>query len=106
MKSRRLFTFLTMIAVLAGLFATSAQAHNIPGGANPKAQATAQATAAATAYTGDNAYLKSYFRRLNETYDTSKFKKNGPYKIALAAQGPTNSWATLFDAHARYRFDQ
>jgi ribose transport system substrate-binding protein len=106
MQSRRLFTFLTMIVMLVGLFATSAQAHNVPGGAKPNAQSTAEATAAATAYTGDNAYLKSYYRRLNETYDTSKFKKDGPYKIALASQGPTNSWATLFDAHARYRFEQ
>ena len=50
----------------------------------------------------NNPYLASLTRRLNETYDTSKFKKNPPYKLALASQGPTNSWATLFDAHARW----
>ena len=38
--------------------------------------------------------------------DTSAFKKDGPYKIALAAQGPTNSWAALFDEHARYHVDE
>lgn len=45
-------------------------------------------------------YLQALLPRLEETYDTSKFKKDPPYRIALAAQGPTNSWATLFDAHA------
>src|SRR5574341_256356 len=45
-------------------------------------------------------YLQSLLPRLEETYDTSAFKKDPPYRIALAAQGPTNSWATLFDAHA------
>src|SRR5258707_8774708 len=53
-----------------------------------------------------NPYLDSLNRRLNQTYDTSKFKKDGPYKLALASQGPTNSWATLFDAHARYEVSQ
>ena len=45
-------------------------------------------------------------RRKDETYDTSKFKKDGPYRIALAAQGPTNSWATLFDEHARAHVEE
>ena len=98
MNTRRLISLFVMLVVLAGMLGTSAQAHKIPGGSQPNAQATM----AATAYTGDNAYLQSYTKRLNETYDTSKFKKNPPYKIALASQGPTNSWATLFDAHARY----
>jgi ribose transport system substrate-binding protein len=49
----------------------------------------------------DNPYLASVTKRKAEMYDTSKFKKAGPYRIALAAQGPTNSWATLFDEHAR-----
>ena len=35
-------------------------------------------------------YLKSVVTREGAMADTSKFKKNGPYKIALAAQGPTN----------------
>ena len=51
-------------------------------------------------------YLKSVVTREGTMADTSKFKKNGPYKIALAAQGPTNSWAALFDQEARYRVDQ
>ena len=51
-------------------------------------------------------YLKSVATREGTKADTSKFKKNGPYKIALAAQGPTNSWAALFDQEARYHVDQ
>jgi len=51
-------------------------------------------------------YLKSVVTREGAMADTSKFKKNGPYKIALAAQGPTNSWAALFDQEARYHVDQ
>ena len=51
-------------------------------------------------------YLKSVVTREGTKADTSKFKKNGPYKIALAAQGPTNSWAALFDQEARYHVDQ
>jgi ABC-type sugar transport system substrate-binding protein len=54
----------------------------------------------------DNAYLQSVVRRLNEEYDTSEFAKEGPYRIALAAQGPTNSWATLFDEHARWYVEE
>ena len=51
-------------------------------------------------------YLKSVVTREGAMADTSKFKKTGPYKIALAAQGPTNSWAALFDQEARYHVDQ
>ena len=39
-------------------------------------------------------------------YDTTPFKKDRPYRIALAAQGPTNSWATLFDEHARAHVEE
>jgi len=31
------------------------------------------------------------------TVDTAKYKKDGPYTIAFASQGPTNSWATIYD---------
>jgi ribose transport system substrate-binding protein len=51
-------------------------------------------------------YLKSVVTRENTKANTSKYKKKGPYKIALAAQGPTNSWAALFDQEARYHVDQ
>jgi ribose transport system substrate-binding protein len=54
----------------------------------------------------DNDYLASFVRRLTEEYDTSEFAQDGPYRLALAAQGPTNSWATLFDEHARWYVDQ
>ena len=45
-------------------------------------------------------YLQSVLARLDETYDTSEFAKEGPYRIALAAQGTSNAWSALFDAHA------
>lgn len=45
-------------------------------------------------------YLQSVLKRQEEMYDTSAFKKDGPYRIALAAQGTSNSWSALFDAHA------
>ncbi|MBV8285672.1 MAG: substrate-binding domain-containing protein, partial [Hyphomicrobiales bacterium] len=51
-------------------------------------------------------YLKSLVTRERTMADDSKFKKKAPYKIALAAQGPTNSWAALFDQEARYHVDQ
>jgi ribose transport system substrate-binding protein len=51
-------------------------------------------------------YLKSLVAREGAKADTSKYKKKAPYKIALAAQGPTNSWAALFDQEARYHVDQ
>jgi ribose transport system substrate-binding protein len=79
--------------------------------ATPAATDTMMATAEATAmYTqaelDANPYLQSLVSREGQMADTSSFKKDGPYKIALAAQGPTNSWAALFDEEARYHVDQ
>jgi ribose transport system substrate-binding protein len=34
--------------------------------------------------------------------NTTKYKKSGPYTIAFASQGPTNSWASSSDAYVRY----
>ena len=51
-------------------------------------------------------YLASFVARQSETYDTTQFKKDPPYRIALASQGPTNTWATLFDEHARWRVEE
>jgi ribose transport system substrate-binding protein len=103
MNTRRLIAIFAMLVVLAGMIATSVQAHSgVPG----SSQLRLQATAAPTGEASQNAYLASYNRRLGQTYDTAKFKKNPPYKLALASQGPTNSWATLFDAHARYEVSQ
>ena len=45
-------------------------------------------------------YLQSVLKRKGERYDTTKFRKAGPYRIALAAQGTSNSWSALFDEHA------
>jgi ribose transport system substrate-binding protein len=57
---------------------------------------------AATNDLSNNPYLVGVNARKNQTYDTTKFKKDPPYTIALASQGPTNSWPTLLDAHARW----
>lgn len=69
-----------------------------------------EATEEAPVYTeeeiANNPYLASVLQRQSEMYDTSAFAKDGPYRIALAAQGPTNSWATLFDEHARWYVEQ
>lgn len=53
-----------------------------------------------------NAYLESISRRSNEMFDSSSYEKEGPYRIALAAQGPTNAWATLFDEHVRHHVEE
>ena len=45
-------------------------------------------------------YLQSVLSRLDEVYDTSDFAKDGPYRIAFAAQGTSNAWSALMDAHA------
>jgi ribose transport system substrate-binding protein len=51
-------------------------------------------------------YLQSVLKRKGETYDTSEFRKDGPYRIALAAQGTSNSWSALFDEHANWYAEQ
>lgn len=45
-------------------------------------------------------YLQSVLSRLDEVFDTSEFAKDGPYRIAFAAQGTSNAWSALMDAHA------
>src|SRR5262249_11842547 len=99
MKAKLSFVSLVIVIVLAGMVGTSAQARNSQGGSKTYAQ---QATQAPTAAASDNPYLDSLLKRQKETYDTSKFKKKPPFKLALASQGATNSWAALFDAHVRW----
>lgn len=36
------------------------------------------------------------------TVDTSKYKKDGPYTIALITQGPFNGWGKIYNVAARY----
>jgi ribose transport system substrate-binding protein len=36
------------------------------------------------------------------TVDTSKYKKDGPYTIALITQGPFNGWGKIYDVSAQY----
>ena len=45
-------------------------------------------------------YLQSVLSRLDQVYDTSEFAKEPPYRIAFAAQGTSNAWSALMDAHA------
>ncbi|MEZ4622615.1 MAG: hypothetical protein R2867_44940 [Caldilineaceae bacterium] len=89
---KRILPFLMMMSMLLAACAPVQQA------AAPAAPAEGNDAAAAT--TGSD-YLDSLNARIDATYDTAAFKKDGPYRIALAAQGPTNAWATLFDEHAR-----
>jgi ribose transport system substrate-binding protein len=35
--------------------------------------------------------------------DTSEYQKDGPFTIGFASQGPTNSWATIYDETLRAR---
>jgi ribose transport system substrate-binding protein len=37
--------------------------------------------------------------------DTSQFKKDPPYTVAWASQGPTNSWAVIYDTQVQYLLD-
>jgi ribose transport system substrate-binding protein len=113
-RKLRMYSILALMSILVGVLGACAAVGPAPAAA-PAGEATAEATAAAAEEataaapaeaTSDNPYLDSVLRRKDETYDTSKFKKDGPYRIALAAQGPTNSWATLFDEHARAHVDE
>jgi ribose transport system substrate-binding protein len=94
MKKTVALSTLTLVAILSGA----------PVRAQDATQKYTQAELDASPY------LKSVVTREGTMADTAKFKKAGPYKIALAAQGPTNSWAALFDQearyHARYHVDQ
>ena len=117
----RMFSVLALMSILIGLLGACAAVGPAPAAA-PAGDAAAEATATAAAAeeatteaaaapadaaaTSDNPYLDSVLRRKDETADTSKFKKDGPYRIALAAQGPTNSWASLFDEHARAHVEE
>ena len=35
--------------------------------------------------------------------DTAQYAKEGPYTIGFASQGPTNSWATIYDETLKAR---
>lgn len=40
------------------------------------------------------------------TVDTSKYKKDGPYTLALITQGPFNGWGKIYDVSAQYAAQQ
>ena len=92
---KRVLPFIIILSMLLVACAPVAQA---PAAAEPAAtESSAEEPAAGSGIE----YLDSLNARIDATYDTTAFKKDGPYRIALAAQGPTNAWATLFDEHAR-----
>jgi ribose transport system substrate-binding protein len=41
-----------------------------------------------------------------EMVDTSQYQKDPPWRIAHASQGPTNSWALLYDAHFEWAVNE
>ena len=94
------FRILVLLGMLRMLGACARRQPGAGGPEQPRPPRSRAEAAEAPAAT-ENPYLDSVMRRKGETYDTTPFKKDGPYRIALAAQGPTNSWATLFDEHAR-----
>ena len=51
-------------------------------------------------------YLQSVMSRIDEVYDTSEFAKDPPYRIAFAAQGTSNAWSALMDAHAYWYVEE
>jgi ribose transport system substrate-binding protein len=51
-------------------------------------------------------YLQEILTQAETTYDTSEFATDGPYRIALAAQGTSQSWSALFDQHAFWYADE
>ncbi len=51
-------------------------------------------------------YLQSVLSRLDQVYDTSDFAKDPPYRIAFAAQGTSNAWSALMDAHAYWYVEE
>lgn len=77
-----------------------------PPAAAPCANSTAaQAAIAAVWRQGQRILGVPLLAPPKETYcyvNTSKYKKSGPYTIAFASQGPTNSWASSSDAYVRY----
>jgi ribose transport system substrate-binding protein len=111
-RKLRALSMLVVLSMLVGLLGACAAISPAPAApetaAEPPATTAAaeEASAEAPAAAAENPYLDSVMRRKSETYDTTPFKKDGPYRIALAAQGPTNSWATLFDEHARAHVDE
>src|SRR4051794_24214160 len=40
------------------------------------------------------------------TVDTSKYKQDGPYTIALITQGPFNGWGKIYNVSAEYAAKQ
>ena len=93
---RKLVTFFALLVLLISAAGTMVQAQD---GGDDEPVFTEEEIA-------NSPYLQSLLQRKGEMYDTSEFAKDPPYRIALASQGPTNSWAALFDEHARWRVEE
>ncbi len=93
---KKLFSILLMVVIVAGMLNVVVYAQD-GGGKGP--QLTDEEIA-------NTPYLQNLMARKSEIMDTSEYKKDGPYRLALASQGPTNSWAALFDEHARWRVSE
>ncbi|RPJ01279.1 MAG: hypothetical protein EHM39_03510 [Chloroflexi bacterium] len=93
---RKLVTFFALLVLLMSAAGTMVTAQD---GGDDEPQFTEEEIA-------NSPYLQSLLQRKGEVYDTSEFATEPPYRIALAAQGPTNSWAALFDEHARWRVEE
>jgi ribose transport system substrate-binding protein len=89
MKKIVMFTLLCLLALGVSVYAQDATPEAEPAAFTPE-----QIEA--------SPYLQSVLARQEELFDTSEYAKEGPYRIALAAQGTSNSWSALFDEHARW----
>ncbi len=95
---KKLLNILLMLSLLVGLCAISvAQDDDMDGGLDFEISEE---------HIAASPYLQSVLSRLDETYDTSDFAKEGPYRIAFAAQGTSNAWSALMDAHAYWYVEE
>lgn len=98
------------IAIGAPASAGTAKHAALPPAAAPcTSSAAANAAIAAVWKQGEKILGVPLLAPPKRTYcyvNTSKYKKSGPYTVAFASQGPTNSWAASSDAYVRYAANQ
>jgi len=105
---------LVAAAAVAGLALVSACSNASQGSTAPTAQSCSGSAKATTAianvwHQDENALGVSSLTPPPSKLcmvNTAKYKKSGPYRIAFASQGPTNSWAVSSDADVRYEAAQ
>jgi ribose transport system substrate-binding protein len=98
------------VAGSAPAFGDTAKHKALPPAAAPCTNSAAAKTAIAKVWKQSEQILGvPQLAPPSKTYcyvNTSKYKKRGPYTVAFASQGPTNSWASSSDAYVRYVADQ